>query len=275
MKYTIREFAQEIRNNYPNDYDDLSDKELVNLWLKKYPKDKNKVNLNSHEESKISLKPNGSKSVFSFKNIFKLIFWIGFISIGINVMTSRAVSDFIESMKDKHITESDMPSSTQTSGIQTFLDNIEASSKEFDNSGIPVNEEAERIVNESQLIQDLNLQQNDLLTLKQILSDTNPDPDSKVGEICSFHTTECKWCSKEIKNEDHIQSYQNIVKLSLSPLGSMGLLFSGAFTGNDKLKKELEAFCNDFRVGKKYLCVEDEDKTFCSKKCETEYKQNR
>ena len=69
MKYTIREFAQEIRNNYPNNYDDLSDTELVNLWLKKYPKDKSKVNLNSYGESPIQLKQTGSKPFLSFFSI--------------------------------------------------------------------------------------------------------------------------------------------------------------------------------------------------------------
>jgi hypothetical protein len=112
MKYTIREFAQEIRNNYPNNYDDLSDIELVNLWLKKYPKDKSKVNLKSYGELPIPSKQTGSNSTFSLKNVFKLIFWIGFIAIGINVLTSRAVSDFFESMKDKYISKSDTPSSS-------------------------------------------------------------------------------------------------------------------------------------------------------------------
>lgn len=43
MKYTIKEFAQEIRKLFPGNYDDLSDSELVRLWLKKYPQDIEKV----------------------------------------------------------------------------------------------------------------------------------------------------------------------------------------------------------------------------------------
>jgi hypothetical protein len=225
-----------------------------------------------------------SNSTFSLKNFFKLIFWIGFIAIGINVLTSRAVSDFFESMKDKYISKSDTPSSTQnsdmsssksTSAVETFLDNMNAISKEFDNNDITVNEEAERMINESKLIQGLNLQQSDLLTLKQILSDKNPDPDSKIGEVCSFNTTECKWCSEEIINEHHIQSYQNMIQQSLSPFGSLGLLYTSAFTGNDDLKKAFEEGCNDFRAGKKYSCIEDDSKSFCSKKCEVEYERNK
>ena len=44
MKYSINEFAREIRKLYPGDYDDLSDTELVSLWLKKYPNDKAREN---------------------------------------------------------------------------------------------------------------------------------------------------------------------------------------------------------------------------------------
>jgi hypothetical protein len=43
MKYTKSEFAQEIRRLYPNDYNDLSDKDLVSLWLNKFPNDKGKI----------------------------------------------------------------------------------------------------------------------------------------------------------------------------------------------------------------------------------------
>ena len=46
MKYTITEFAQEIRRMYPGDYNDLSDQALVNLWLKKYPNDRDKIDFN-------------------------------------------------------------------------------------------------------------------------------------------------------------------------------------------------------------------------------------
>jgi hypothetical protein len=43
MKYTIKEFAQKIRDQYSGDYDDLSDQELINLWIKKYPGDEEKI----------------------------------------------------------------------------------------------------------------------------------------------------------------------------------------------------------------------------------------
>ena len=43
MKYSIKQFANEIRQKYPNSYDDLSDQKLIELWVKKHPDDKNKI----------------------------------------------------------------------------------------------------------------------------------------------------------------------------------------------------------------------------------------
>jgi hypothetical protein len=45
MKYSINEFAHEIRKIHPGHYDDLSDNKLVALWLKKFPADVDKVEL--------------------------------------------------------------------------------------------------------------------------------------------------------------------------------------------------------------------------------------
>ncbi len=42
-KYTIEEFADQIRSKYPNAYDDLDDEALIQLWLKKFPEDKIKI----------------------------------------------------------------------------------------------------------------------------------------------------------------------------------------------------------------------------------------
>jgi hypothetical protein len=56
-KFTAEEFAQEIRKLFPGDYDDLSDDELLKLWLKKYPKDIKKVELISPSASGINLPP--------------------------------------------------------------------------------------------------------------------------------------------------------------------------------------------------------------------------
>jgi hypothetical protein len=68
MKYTISEFAKEIRKLYPGDYDDLTDSKLVELWLKKYPKDIDKVDLNKKETI-------NSSDYFSFRGIIASAFF--------------------------------------------------------------------------------------------------------------------------------------------------------------------------------------------------------
>ncbi|MGO4817080.1 hypothetical protein [Flavobacterium sp. W22_SRS_FP1] len=42
-KYSVSEFAQYIRDKNSGAYKDLSDAKLVDLWLKKFPEDKNKI----------------------------------------------------------------------------------------------------------------------------------------------------------------------------------------------------------------------------------------
>jgi inorganic pyrophosphatase/exopolyphosphatase len=42
-KYTTEEFADQIRCKYPNAYDDLDDETLIQLWLKKFPNDEEKI----------------------------------------------------------------------------------------------------------------------------------------------------------------------------------------------------------------------------------------
>lgn len=64
MKYTVKEFAREIRKIYPNDYDDLSDRNLVDLWLKKYPNDIQKVDLNQSGQSEIQNRRGGAFKYF-------------------------------------------------------------------------------------------------------------------------------------------------------------------------------------------------------------------
>ncbi|MBT6235288.1 MAG: hypothetical protein HOI49_04255 [Bacteroidetes bacterium] len=50
-KYSIREFADEIRRLYPGEYDDLQNEKLVSLWLKRYPSDEDKVDISIKEKT--------------------------------------------------------------------------------------------------------------------------------------------------------------------------------------------------------------------------------
>jgi archaemetzincin len=80
MKYNIKEFAQEIRKLFPGDYEDLSDNELVRLWLSKYPDDIEKVELNYLSTTEIILEP-----IKSTKRTPLIIFFLLLISFAFGV----------------------------------------------------------------------------------------------------------------------------------------------------------------------------------------------
>jgi hypothetical protein len=42
-RVTKNKFANEIRTKHPGSYDDLTDEKLVELWLKKFPEDRDKI----------------------------------------------------------------------------------------------------------------------------------------------------------------------------------------------------------------------------------------
>ena len=48
-KFTVKQFAKKIRDKYPYSYDDLSDNELVRLWLEKYPNDRKHILSNAEQ----------------------------------------------------------------------------------------------------------------------------------------------------------------------------------------------------------------------------------
>ena len=95
MKYTVEEFAKEIRKLYPGDYDDLSDKKLVELWLKKYPNDINKID--SGVKSKIEQRPD-NKLYISHSIADKLP---SMVKNELSKMTAQKQSEFIEEYKRK------------------------------------------------------------------------------------------------------------------------------------------------------------------------------
>jgi hypothetical protein len=90
MKYSVTEFAQEIRKLYPGDYDDLSDNKLVELWLKKYPNDVEKINLYKNEKESPIIYP---KSKLGGR-IFKTVMVLGVVII--SYFTNPSKKEFIE-----------------------------------------------------------------------------------------------------------------------------------------------------------------------------------
>jgi hypothetical protein len=82
-KYTIEEFADQIRSKYPNSYDDLDDDKLIELWLKKFPNDGEKIIFESYEdESGAPKKSNKWKYLLGILLLILFILQRGIITSG-------------------------------------------------------------------------------------------------------------------------------------------------------------------------------------------------
>lgn len=71
-KYSVSEFANEVRNKYPDVYDDLSDEKLIEFWIKKFPNDKNKIKLRNNYFITLLLL---LSFIFSFLSIFAFFYY--------------------------------------------------------------------------------------------------------------------------------------------------------------------------------------------------------
>jgi hypothetical protein len=89
-KYTESEFANKIRDKYPDAYDDLSDDELLKIWLRKYPNDEELINFyNVHYEEEET-----SDGIWNgIKKLVVFIFIILIIFFGINYISNNADSE--------------------------------------------------------------------------------------------------------------------------------------------------------------------------------------
>lgn len=83
-KYTIEEFADQIRSKYPNAYDDLEDDKLIELWLKKFPNDEEKIIFESDgDELVVPQKSNNRKYLWGIVLLLLFALTRGLITNGI------------------------------------------------------------------------------------------------------------------------------------------------------------------------------------------------
>jgi len=123
MKYSIKEFANQIRNLYPNDYNDLTDDKLVELWLKKYPNDITKINLIQTETVRYISKEEPIYSSSSNNSYIKYI--IIAIICFIAFKTNPTSQDFIDAGVEQYSKKSgNTGNDTLISGLAgAFLEN--------------------------------------------------------------------------------------------------------------------------------------------------------
>lgn len=263
MKYTLDEFAQEIRRLFPGDYDDLSNDELVRLWLKKYPTDKEKIDFNikkkKQKESKVKevnynnlpKKNNGGNKFLKrliVPSIILIIISLGVLYVVDNVNLTSISNDF------------------------EFSDYFE--SNPFDD--IIVDQEISDKIDNSALIESLGLSADEIQKIKKILSDPNPDPENKSGDFCGDTRHKCKWCGSEYYVSSYYQPIQEYINFTIlfDGLSAVTANFQKLFGGNPA--GEFRELIDSYEEGNKYTCKSESDNGgFCSPKCKEEEKYSR
>lgn len=263
MKYTINEFAQEIRKLYPGDYDDLSNDELVKLWLKKFPQDKEKIDYTIKREKVYEREdkefnnyntPKKQNNGFKiFKRFLVASILIAIVGIGIVYFLNSG------------IIEENFSDSTYTEAI---------SNNPFDE--ITINESIAGQVDNSEFIKSLSLSGEEIIKIKKILSDTNPDPESKSGANSGQTQHECKWCGDSYFVDSYYQTLQDYLLESMN--------FDALAAGMNNLQKifrvnessKIRQYISSYERGDKYTSVSaGGNDGFCSQKCKNEERNSR
>lgn len=257
MKYTVNEFAQEIRKMYPGDYDDLSDGKLVDLWLQKYPSDREKINFNTNDKIKSE---NSEKSTTSFLPVM----WISVIAVLIFL-----VKNFVNSNNSSRTQQVEQNTNNNYSSSQSGQGTTGSNTHNYSNN-ITITPEAENEVDSN--FNKFNLSRDDLNTLKQILSDPNPDPENKNGTNCGLMTKKCEWCGRDFDVQQQYITVKKLIGYIDNPFSGLVIAFGTALGKENKLGSELHEMCVKFREGDKYKCDDYNSSNYCSEKCEHEYK---
>ena len=142
----------------------------------------------------------------------------------------------------------------------------------FNWGDISITPEADNLIDSAEFILQYNLSDEQIVKLKKIMSDPNPDPQNLSGKPCTSETKECKWCGKEFSLESKYYSSKqllsNIVKPIEDPIEVIGLFVN--------LSRVDPILCiESYETGNKYQCIVLEKKDFCSLKCEKEYQIHR
>lgn len=267
MKYSIQEFAREIRRLYPNDYDDLSDAKLVELWMKKYPNDKEKIK--KEEES-------------SWGGLFNFLFYGAVIWVGLSVFNSFHRIGFVENINSTvfHYKNKNISTDSRSPNSDSANESIESSNNSNNClENIKITKKANDDVDFYNLTS-IGLSSEKINILKKILSDPNPDSHPKPQSVCEI-TSKCKWCSREYANSSSFIPLQEVLKINLvfsdftfhwclyeSTLGPKKEYFKGDLA-------LFEEIVSDYNKGIMFVCSLDfHQKEFCSEKCRIEYKDS-
>lgn len=171
--------------------------------------------------------------------------------------------------KDNLQNFNDKTSETTDNGKKPFND--------FSWNDIQIDPEVDEGVNNSVVIQAMEFSNDELIKLKRVLSDPNPNSENADGKDCGRTTKGCKWCGKEI-SENKLKTTQSFIGNSISPFYlSVGVGLYATYGQKVDLEKDLKETkmmvldrINAYDVIK-YTCVPNLD-DFCSARCEYEFK---
>ncbi len=261
MKYTVSEFAKEIRNLYPSDYDDLSNDKLVELWLKKYPNDIDKIDFGK-ENTKDS---NGFGNILlGIIAVVGLFFIIGKFKSS-NSNTQNQSSNY-SSNKSKSIDNN----STQSSPIKNSDNNSPVNNKQYGTClGVQMTKQKADSLYQMFTSIENTWTSDEIDGLKLLLY--NPDPENLSGKSCGTYYSNCKWCTNSIEYE------KKYTKLDFGVLIISIELISEVYgelskqSQKEKTIEEIKKYLKESKVNKGVSC-DGEPPKFCSEKCKCEYK---
>jgi hypothetical protein len=164
------------------------------------------------------------------------------------------------------VSNSDVLNSNQSNGGKDQLNQIN-----FNPNSIQITHHYDSLVDST--FSKYKLSDLDLTTLKQILSDPNPDPEDKADEVCGSISKKCKWCTNSYLIDSKYITYKSTLNMFINPLIQMGMIFSTLFGLDAGVGDQLHVMCSKFRKGIRYECsTVFTSSDYCSPKCERESK---
>jgi hypothetical protein len=119
----------------------------------------------------------------------------------------------------------------------------------------------------------LSLDSVDVFTIKQILSDKNPNLEDLNGADCGNVIKRCKWCNKDFAIVKTYRTYKSKVSEMFSLKGKIDLWVTSLFKGSGEFEDEMHYVAMNFRNGQKHECISPDDEgeqLYCSLKCKKE-----
>lgn len=201
MKYSIKEFAEIIRNKYPKKYDDLTDSKLVELWLNKNPLD-----------SELIKKETWGCGWYLFL-LFSI--WFGLTVYNVKFDKIDLINNINKSVfgnNPKFVNNKMYQNDDSNSNV--IINELGSSDNEETYYDFEITQDSRYFLNNSPIIKVLKLDENTTNTLLAILSDPNPDPDNREGEFCDNTSTRCLYCNKLVPGKKN--TYKSFIESELT-----------------------------------------------------------